>query len=446
MAGLSEQKIDIVRHLVESAPDRVVGSLQSALASAGGDATLASVRRLVEAEADDRRLRNVVLAPIAPMCLGDGQDPNRLTFPLRTLNLIWRGLKAEAPQGVKAAETLLADFHPIESSPEAFDDLVTRAAISLRVAVQKDFRAAAEAADAARPGGAAELAACLDLGPIVRRATLKLPDWLGRMTDERAAAARVAYRDAVAQADDAGPRFFEMLGAQLAQPWQVLRIVGAVMDHPNERFMAASEFAVFALRLLDEIDRSLSAVAHLDPDGGPAAGRAAGKTVEQLTLQIAELEQSLELAREGGWGGRVAHQKHQLAGAVEARLREAEKAVAAALPLHQMRVARAMKDVPRLTIPPDAAQVRRATTLLTFTDEIRNSANYGGFASARAKMLERVGETLDHYVEDVLDTLRHNEAEDPAVAKAFLAVAADFNGLVRDRRAADVVRRRAAAA
>jgi len=66
MVDLSERKIAIVRTLVESAPDRVVGRLQEALVDSAGDTVLAGVRRLVEIEAAVRRLRNAILRPIAP--------------------------------------------------------------------------------------------------------------------------------------------------------------------------------------------------------------------------------------------------------------------------------------------------------------------------------------------------------------------------------------------
>ena len=46
MGALPDQKLQIVRTLVETAPDQVVSSLQLALASAGGDPALADVRRL----------------------------------------------------------------------------------------------------------------------------------------------------------------------------------------------------------------------------------------------------------------------------------------------------------------------------------------------------------------------------------------------------------------
>ena len=59
MAALTERKIAIVRTLVESAPDRVVGRpAGKRWPTPRDDIVLAGVRRLVEAEAADRRLRN----------------------------------------------------------------------------------------------------------------------------------------------------------------------------------------------------------------------------------------------------------------------------------------------------------------------------------------------------------------------------------------------------
>lgn len=446
MSGLSDRKIEIVRHLVESAPDKVVGGLQNALAAASGDSVLAGVRRLVEGEVADRRLRNAVLSPVAPLFIGDGSDPERLVFPARVLSLIWRALKATAPDEVLKAERTLVDYRADETSTEPFDILVMAAADGLREREQRDFAAAAELADQCREGGAELLLSCLALSPIVREATLRLPEWISRTTDERAAAARVAYKDAVAISDDAGPRFFDMLAAQLAERWTILRIVSAVMDRPTEHYLAASELSIFATRVMDEIDKNLLKVVHLDLDGGPQAGRDAGATVELITLQIAEMENAIDLGREGGWGGRVQKQKKGLAAVVEGRLRECEKVIGNALPSQTVRVARMMKSLPRLTGEPDAKAVGRATTLLTFIEAVRTSANYGGFASTRAKVVEKIGETIDDYVEEALALIREGVVEDPESGRAHLLVAADCAALLRDPRAGDVIRRRATAA
>lgn len=446
MVALSERKIEIVRQLVESAPDRVVGGLQEALAQTSDDSALAGVRRLVETEARDRILRNGILQPIAPMCVGSGDDPDRLTFPARALACIWRGLKTSAPDAVTAAAAALVDYRPGESSNEPFDALVRLAANAVRTRQSRDFELAAETCDAARPNGAALFADCLDLAPVVRSAAPKLADWSTHFGDETTASARLAFKDAVAVSEDAGPRFFEMLSAQLPQSWMILRIISAVMDKPTERYLADSEMAIFGERVMRSIEAALRAIARLDLDGGPEAAREAGRKVELITIKINEMETCVDLSKEHGWGHEIVKQKKALASIVEGHLRSAEKLAGVALPTQPERIARIRKNVPRLSAMPDPSAVRHAITLLTFAQEIRSSANYGGFASVRAKTLEKMGDMLDNYVEEVLDHLRTGDVEEEEVAFAYLAVAADISLLVRDERAADLVRRRAAAA
>lgn len=445
MAALSERKIEIVRQLVEAAPDKVVGGLQAALAETTDDSALAGVRRLVEVEARDRRLRNGILQPIAPMCVGDGKDPRRMIFPPRALACLWRGLKVIAPEGVADAAVALVDYRPGESPTEPFDSLVRLAANALRNRQTRDFTQAADLCDEARPGGADLFALCLDLSPVVRRTIPKLPDWTTHFGDDTTASARLAYKDAVAIADDAGPRFFEMLSAQLPYPWMVLRIISAVMDKPTERYLADSEMVGFGENVMREIDEALKAIANLDPAAGPDAGRAAGKRVELITFQISEMETCVDLSREHGWGHEIVKFKKSLAGVVESHLRNTEKLAAAALPMQLTKIARMKRNVPKLNAMPDPAVTRRAMTLLTFVQEIRSSANYGGFAAARGKVLEKLGDMLDTYLEEVLDHLRTGDIEDEGVGYAFLEVAADVSLLARDEKAAELVRRRAAA-
>jgi len=455
MVALSDRKIEIVRTLVESAPDKIVGGLQRALAETNGDSdtVLASVRQLVEAEARDRMLRNAIFVAVAPMCVADGSDKRSLVFPARALAGLWRGLKALAPQQIAAAAEASAGIAialrsgrtPPDPS-EAFDDLVATAAEALRHSEARDFRAAMELCERARPGGAEGLVACLDISPVVRRAIARLPEWVAHIDDDTSAAARIAYKDAVAIAEDAGPRFFEMLAAQLTPPWMVLRVISAVMDKPTERYLADSELGGFPERVMDDIDASLKALGGLDLEAGPKAGRAAGQTVSLVTQQVFELETCIELTRETGWGHRIVGQKQSLAGLVEARLRDAEKQVAAALPMQTSGFSRMRKSFPKLDAPADPKVVGRAMTLLNFAHEIRLCANYGGFSAAHAKVMEKLGEAIDHYVEEVLDHVRTGDAPDLATAHSLLSAAADFIGLVRDAKAAELIRRRAATA
>jgi hypothetical protein len=445
MAALSERKIEIVRTLVQTAPDKIVGGLQAALAETSDDSALGGVRRLVETEFHDRALRNLVLQPIAPLCVGGG-DAQQLTFPSRALSHIWAALKASEPLDVEQAR--LAREH--EALPhiqqEIFDRLAATAAAGLRGRTHHDYAAAADLCEQARAGGAELLASCLDLGPIVRRTTGRMAEWIAHPGEETSAAARLAYKDVAAINEDAGPRFLVMLAAQMAQPWMVLRVISAVMAKPPEDYLAGSELAAFGERLLSDIDRSLNSVAALNPDAGAAAARETAKLVELVLQQIVEFETCVELQRERGWGARIVKQRSNLAGVVERRLKDAEKATIEALPMTVPRGARLKRPVPRIEGPPDARLVGRAMALLSFSDELRTTANYGGFGSARAKLTEKLSEHITVYVEEVVDHIRTGDIADLEAAGAYLNVAADLNQLVLGGKAGELIRRRAHAA
>jgi len=286
----------------------------------------------------------------------------------------------------------------------------------------------------------------MDIAPVVRGALARLPDWVAQPGEETGAAARLAYKDAVAIAEDAGPRFFEMIAGQLTPPWMVLRIISAIMDKPTERYLADSELGGFPERVMRDIDESLKAIGKLDLDGGPAAGRAAARLVELITQQTFELEVCIELTREHGWGHRIVGQKKALAGAVESRLRELEKLVAAALPTLSSGFSRPRRSGPKLDAAPDPKAVGRAMTVLTFAHDVRLCANYGGFSATYTKTAEHLGGTVDRYISDVLDDVRNGDVVEVAIARAFLMIAADVVAKVRDDKAADLVRRRATTA
>ncbi len=444
MSQLSDVKVMLVKGLIEQAPDMAIQNLLLALRSdSRHDESLGAVQQMIELEASDRRARNLVFAPIAPLCAIAGPFSG-LSFPPRALTLIWRALKEDCPDDVTAAKAMAARWGGPDCTPELFDMLCGRAAAGLRGA-QGTFGAAAAAAD--QGGGRGSLAACLDIAPVARRALSQMPEWLGRMTSEKAAKLRLAYRDAVGIADDAGPRFFEMLAAHLAEPWLILRVISGVMDRPAEAYVSGSELASFGERVLADIERRLGEVTAFKSAAGRQAAQAAAQAVHIATIEIAELEQSFALSPDGSWGRRLARQKKTLAATIEGHLKETDTAVAQALPLQTVRLGpRTQRGVPRLTHDPDPAAVDKAMSLLTFMSEVRASAAAGGFASARAKALEVLEQRLDKYVEEVLEEIRADDGVDTARARAFLEIAAEFCGLARDEKSAQIVRRRAAAA
>jgi hypothetical protein len=436
----------IVGTLVESAPDKALEALNAALESAGGDTALAQVRRIVEAEARDRQLRNAALLPIVPMCVGAGRDPDRLVFPALVLPRLWRALKVRASEAVAAAESAVYEYRPDAVVTERFDRLVAAAVKGLRAGEAPEFEAVAKLCDEAKPGGAELLAACLDLAPLVRRVAPKVADYTSQLSEDGLYALRAAYNDAAAVSRDAGIRFFRMLAAQLPFDWMILRIACAVMGDPSERRLAESDFKIFGDLVLTHIASALRGIADIDLDGGLPAAAAVARLVLKITTEASEMETTVPLARDHGWGQTLLKHRKTLAEVVEGRLRDCDKYFNQALPCGRPGWKSIRRGQPRLGVAPDETAIRRCETLLAFVRDVRHSANYGGFASARTRLLETLAEQLDIYVEELLELVRSGEAENPEFARAFLGAAARFSRLIEDDKAASLIRRRTAAA
>jgi len=444
MSPLSDAKLKIVRTLVEQAPDKAVATLLMALSSDGGlDPGLVAVRGLVEVEARERRTRAAVLSPITALC-ARGRE-SRLAFPPKTLGRLWAALKLEAADRCEAAHGLVAEWDAETSRPDLLDDLCALAGRGLRDGRNAEFVAAAALAD--EGAGAEALARCLDLAAITRRSIARLPQWLGRVTDEKAALLRLAFKDVAKIAPDSEPLFFESLAANLSEPWRILHIIAMAMARPSDTYLASTELAGFGEDLLSDIDRRLDLLKRFTRDAGAAGARATAEGLHVAVQEIVEFEQSLNLAPDGVWGKRLITQRRGLAAAIEAHLRAVDDAMGHALPLQTVRLGpRTLKGIPRLTTDPDPKMTERAITLLTLLQETRASAAAGGFASARSKALEIAEARLDEYVDDALHDLRSETPREPERARAFLEVAAELSAVLRDDKAAQLVRRRAAAA
>ncbi len=438
MVALSAEKRQIVQSVIEAAPDAAVRSLELALASVGaGDGLLNGVRALVEVEASDRAVRNIILSPIVGLC--QVREGDALSFPAQTKARLWRGLKVIEPALLADAIARCNTWDRDSLPPAPFDALCVAAARAIRER-HPAFEALADGPDAD------ELLACLDLVPLVRAAAMRLESWLSNMTVERQAAARLAYRDAGKVAEDSGPRFFEMLAAQLPQPHLILRVISAVMDKPGEKYLASSELAFFGDRALASILAQIERLDAFDPvtAGDRAVGAEAGRAVAKVLSAIENFDQAVTLTKDGRWGRSIRQQKQRLAKFAEKRLHGIDKLVLAALPMEKKFAAG--WGSPKLDADPDPVAVERAAVALAFSDEVRLAAGRGGFCSARTKALETINERLDHYVEDLLASLRDEETEDRARRRAFLEAAAGLMGLSRDAKAEQIVRRRIAAA
>ena len=449
MPSLSESQLGTVKALIQAAPDRAIRELETALASSDDrHESMRMIHRMVHAEALDRRTRYAVFAPLMPLCAARPAGATGLHFPLSTPGLLWRGLKEDSPLDVQQAVALVSDPDPDELPGFSFNALCRIAVEGLRARSNAGYTAAAETLDRSQPGGAEAFAQYLDLIAIARSALERLPEWLGRLNDERAAAARLAFKDAVVVAEDSGPRLLEILYAHLDEPWLVLRLISAVMHRPGDRYVANSELASFGERLMDDIDARLKRIAALNIDGGGPAGAAAGHDVNIAALEVAEFDKSLDLSPEGPWGARLTRQKRALSQAVEGRLKAIEGQVVAALPLQSGGFKRrGVRATPRLTEDPDPRRVDHARAFLTFMHEVKGSADRLGFGSTWTSVSEAIEGRLATYVEDLLEKLHsHGEDDNPERLRQFLDIAAEFLRLASGEKSAQIVRRRMAAA
>ena len=442
---LSESQATVLRTIFSAAPDTAISNLECALAGEverGG--AMASVHALIAAEAGGRRVRSLVFHPLVPLCKASEAGGPR--FPSHTLNRLWTALGQASPEGVRAAEAI--------GPPEVEEDRVHANDVCdalCRLAAQGvrsgegPYQSAKALLEGAMPGGAETFAKFMDLAPLARRALTKLPDWMGRLTEERAVEIRLAYSDAVDIADDAGPRLLDILGAHMPEPWRILHLICAVMDRPTDRFAASSEVARFGEAIMNDIDKRLNWFRSFEPDTGRAMGITAAETLRIASTEIDEFETSMDLSRDGVWGMRIGKQKLTLAQLAEARLGKIDKILDAALPVQLVKFGKGLRGFPNLNDDPNPLYVRRAECLLTFFEKSRAAANQAGYGSARTKAGERLDSRLELYVEDLLDMLRADEVQHADRVRAYLDVAATLIGAARGDKAAQIVRRRAAA-
>ena len=445
MGDPTNDRLGIVRALLETAPDSVVRDLDTAL-RADTSTSLAPVRAMVRAELSDRHVRDVVLSPVALLCTPRADGFKQVLFPTGVLSRAWRALRQMEPRAVAAVVSNLTVTAEDDNYPPSCDELCRAASTAMRAgdpAMQPLIRYLEDF----QPGAAASFAGYLELAPLARTAIKRLPQWLRNMTGENAATVRLLFKDVDAIADDASPRLLEILLAQTPEPWRLLRIISAVTNRAGDRYLSSSELSEFCERVMGDIDRRVSQLRQFDLDGGPPAAQAAAFALMIAIAEIGEFEACLDLNKEGPWGQRINKMKGAVSSLAEGHLKKAPKIVSEALPLQQVRVGgMKLRMEPRLDQLPDPRLVRRAMASLSFFERSRINASSGGYGSMRAKAGEEIIHRLDSYIEDILAMVHGKELESLDCAMAFIEVAADLVGLAQDEKSAQIVRRRAAAA
>lgn len=433
---LQTSQIAAVREVAAAAPDSALRKLEAALRVDGGGGRTVLVRDLLEAELAERDTRNGVFLPLLALCATPRHAVGAQLFAARTPARLWAALKIVASEDTQA---LLAGCAP-EAAEPVRNRLCLRAAAGLRGG-EEEFLAASETLE---PEALKRLALALELAPLARTALEALPVWFARATGAHIAAMRLIYKDAARLGDDAGPMLMEMLLAAVDEPWRILQLVSWVMDRPEERFVAESELAGVALRLIDSLNFAVLAAKGADFARGSEAGLEAAGAVERGFATVAALETAFSLKR-GPWAEQVKMQRGALAGAAEARLREAEALVNAVLPAPPLKIAgRTLGGGSRFSAAPEADVLSNGRALLTFLSETHAVAETGGFSVLWARTAKAVDERLAASTDELIAML-HAGTGEARLVRGCLEAAAELTAVMRGPQAGGLVRRRAAA-
>lgn len=131
MGASITDRLGIVRRLLETAPDNVVRDLDTAL-RADTSAPLAPVRQMVRSELSDRQVRDVVLAPVAPLCAPRTDGFKQAMFPRGALSRAWRGLRELDPTAVKVVISNLSLTPEDDNLAQPANDLCRLAVTAIR--------------------------------------------------------------------------------------------------------------------------------------------------------------------------------------------------------------------------------------------------------------------------------------------------------------------------
>ena len=263
MPGTAEAKLGIVRQLIERASDSVVRSLEQALIGGGSynDAS-DTLFQMISTERKIRRAQAVVFAPIIAPFVRRTRVLPTLQYPPDTLKVLWRDL-LETEAEVMDLAMEFANAPSTEDTPTVYDLVCQKASQALHAG----HAPTAAARVANLPGGVTQLAQLLRLAPILRAVIPRLEGWMRNLNGDNVASVRLAFRDAAVVCDDGGLLLMEILSAQMNEPWQILRLISAVMDRPSDRYLASSELAVFGERIIADIATRVDAIKRFDQIG-----------------------------------------------------------------------------------------------------------------------------------------------------------------------------------
>jgi hypothetical protein len=440
MPGLSVAHKMALGALIERCSDATLKTLAKAVSLMGGDKA-EELKRMFAAETLDRARRAYVLAPLTPMFRPRADGVEALVFPSAVLPRLWKAASAREPQ-------MLARLDKDGPEAVAVADRICAAAAGLVRDRPDDIWPSEIGGVIPREDALPELAACLDLAHLVRRALPSLQTWLKRPDADQVAALRLLIKDCAGVSEDGAERLMEILFAHLDDAVLILRILTQTSGAAErESFLCESELAGFVERLIVGIDERAARVAVFKPGPDLALAKAVNADLGWSASVLAELDVTLSLQPDSAWGRSVQGARQTLARQMNALLKAADRAAAEALPTERVQLSgRMTRQAPRLDAPTSGETVEAARILLRLVGAARGPAAVFGVEGARAQLVETLTERLSSWADEALTTINDGEAPDEDHALALIEIAARSLDLIEAKDAARAVRRRAAVA
>lgn len=434
MADLSVAQRAALAQMIERCPDRVLSQLAGLAGTMAGDRA-AALRDMIEVEALDRRRRDIAFGPLLPLFRQRPDGLQGLDFPPAVLGRLWRGATRHEPELLPQLD------RGDDLSRMIADRLCLSAACALR-------DRPAEVWPQAEPGRAHDLAACLDLAAVARRALPHLPDWVGRPGPEAAAELKLALRQAAAVAPEGAGRLLELIFAHLEDARLILRVAGlaapgAGRELSAEAALGESETGPFVDRILVALARRAADAAAFDPAAAGADLDAFKADLDWCAETLTEIDLVLPLRPDSAWGKAVRQARLKIALSLSERFSAAEKAVDAVLPVERAALAgRMTRPTPRLDGAVDGAAADRARALAALVGLVRGTAAVFGCEAERRQAAEALTGRLAAWADEAMERLNDGQAADAAAARKRIVLTAELLGLVGARDASRTVRRR----
>lgn len=438
MADLSVAQRAALARLIERCPDPVLSQLSGLAGTMAGDRA-AALRDMIAVEALDRQRRSIAFAPLLPLFRPRADGLPGLGFPPAVLGRLWRVATRSEPELLPQLD------RDDDLSRMVADRLCLSAAVALRDRPEEVW------ADA-DPSQANDLAACLDLAAVARRALPHLPDWVGRSTPEAAAELKLALRQAAAIAPDGAARLLEIVFAHLADARLILRVVGLAApgsgrDLSPETALDESERGLFVDRVLVALARRASDAAAFDPTAADADLDAFEADLNWCAQTLAEIDLVLPLKADSAWAKAVRQARLRVALSLSERFSAAERAVDAVLPVERAALAgRMTRPTPRLDGAVDAVAADRARALSALVGIVRGPAAVFGCEAERRQTAEGLTGRMAAWADEAVERLNDGQIADGPGARKRIVLTAELLGLVGAREASRTVRRRLMAA